>query len=77
MRVDEARHDDAVRRVDDLCISDFERDADRSDPVVFDQNVATVEVADLRVHAQDMTSAEQHALGHDLSLLAVRLVQHG
>ena len=48
VRVDEAGDDDAAGRVDDLGVAGLERVADGRDPVVLDEDVAAVEVAELR-----------------------------
>jgi hypothetical protein len=70
MGIDEAGHDDAVGRVDDLGVARRDRRADRDDPLVLDQDVAAEDVADLRIHAQHMSSTEQHAVGHEPSPFA-------
>ena len=62
--VDESRNDDATRRVEDLCFDSVEPVADRGDASVLDQHVAAVEVADLRIHAQDMAAPEQNTPRH-------------
>src|SRR5207248_8140570 len=65
VRVDEAGDDDAVGRVDHLGVARVDRRADRGDAVVLDEDVAAEDVADLRVHAQDVTAPDQYSLRHD------------
>ncbi len=36
--------------------------------VVLDEDVSAVEVSERGIHAEDVAAAEQHALGHDVSL---------
>jgi hypothetical protein len=68
VRVDEARDDGAVGRVDHLGVAGVERVPDSRDAVVFDQDVAAVQVSELPIHREDMTASEQYARGHHTSL---------
>ena len=48
----------------DLGVARVELAADRRDRVVLDQDVSAEDVADLRIHAEDVTAAEQNAIRH-------------
>ena len=73
MRVDEARDHDAVGGIEHFCVVQFDPCRDLGDAVALDQDVATVDVTDSGIHAQDMTASDEHALRHLDSLsLSVR-----
>jgi hypothetical protein len=69
VRVDEAGDDDAVLSVDHFGIARVERTAHRRDLVVLDEDVSAVHVADLRIHAEDVTASEQNPVGQGDSFL--------
>jgi hypothetical protein len=58
--VDESRNRDVVGRVHDLGARGGQLAADGGDPVVFDQNIAAVDVADCRVHRYDGRIFDQY-----------------
>ena len=63
MRIDEARNDDGVGRVDDLCLGwGFHLIADADDLLAVDEHVTADEVADFRVHAYDGAAFEEDGL---------------
>jgi hypothetical protein len=76
MRVDEPGHDDAARDVDDLGLGRVDAVSDGRDALAFDEDVGSEEVPRPRIHREDVTAAEQNALGHPhhlfLSTRAVR-----
>ena len=51
-----------------LRVAGVEVVADGRDALALDQHVAAVDVADLRIHAQDVPAAEQNSLRHAASL---------
>jgi hypothetical protein len=61
MGVDEARHDDHARRLDDLGIAGFEIRADLLDGAAGDQHVGLGEIADVRVHGEHVPAPDQDA----------------
>ncbi len=53
MGIDEPRHDDRVRGVDDLGVGHFEVPSNRGDFCPFDQNVGPPKVAEFLVNCDD------------------------
>ena len=61
MAIDQARHDDAVDRVDHLRARDVDLGRDGGNLGAFDQQIAFHQVADLGVHADDGAALEENA----------------
>ena len=61
MRIDEARNDDLVGRVDYHRITCSDGRCDRDHALTFDQDVAFQQVADLRIHADDGAAFDERA----------------
>src|SRR5690606_21908962 len=70
--VDEAGDDDVSRDVYHLGVGRLQVRPHRGDLGAFDQHISTGEVAQLRVHGDDVTTFEQHAVGHRSSFLRLR-----
>jgi hypothetical protein len=58
--VDQPRHDDAAGGVHPLGVTGVEVVADRDDGVALDENVAAGELADRRIHRDDVAAADEH-----------------
>ena len=57
MRIDEARHDDHVAAVDHLRAGSIDVGADGDNRAVANMHVAAGQIAEVRVHRQDMAAA--------------------
>ena len=65
MGVDEARDDDVAGRVDHLRVGGREVPADLGNPVVLDEHVGAVQLAECVVLRQDDASLDEDPFGHD------------
>ncbi len=72
VRVDESRHHDHRRGVDDLRLADVEVGAYRDDLRAVDQDVGAPEVADLPIHREDAAVFEYFSFGRHKPPLSKR-----
>jgi hypothetical protein len=68
--VDEAGNDDLSGAIDHLGVR-LDGAVDRGDLVVFDQDVARAQVADVGVHGEHVATTEQDPVGHDHPFVAM------